>query len=1152
MNSKIAIPVIVIAIGIAALVGFALTPDDSDDIVDVAPAVVPVDGTDDIFESYESQVQRIVQDTVLLYMEDPENAFDIITAQSATLDGPIYPFVTADETFELVAHGANPDAVGLYSFDLITTIRSPEVIIDDLHTNDNTWIEYMFLNPSSGEDDLKRVWLTLYDGYIFGAGYYTHDEEIRQTIKEAILVYVDDKDNAFDTITSQAETLDSSLYPFILSDDGTFEILAHGANPDLIDVSAIDLINPNLSFDEILVKLNDDDDNDGYNSDGVWIEYVFENPETGTDQSKYAWWYLYDGYIFGSGYYDDGGDDYDSSVPFADYETQVKGIVDDVIDLYMEDKDNAFDIITAQSATRDGPLYPFVLSGDGAYTVIAHGANPAALGRDIPHVLAVTRTSDAILEDLHANGSTWVKYPYTNPASGVKETKSSWLVLHDGHIFGIGYYDSDRMTHKIVKDTILMYMDDKEDAFDTITAQAETLDSSFYPVVLSDDGTFEILAHGANPNLVGVSSLDILDPTPSFEQILVELNDDADNDGYNSQGALVEYVFENPETGLEHTKYGWFYLYDGYIFGSGYYSSDSDDDDSTMEKDSTKMSSVRHDGDRHDDIFESYASQAQRVVESVVSLYKTNSDDVFDMINAQSVTYDSSLYPVVLSGDTFEILAHGGNPDRVGSQASDSIVAGITSDEVLDDLNADGTAWLTYDFVSPATGIEKTKRVWLSVHDDYIFLVSYSVADDEIRQTVKDTILLYIDDKTNAFYSITSQASTLDGSLYPFVLSDDTGFEILAHGANPGLVGVLTADIVVPDHSFDQILAELHNDTDGNPADDGAWVEYAFENPETGTDQSKRAWWYFYDGYVFGSGHYSSDDDSTMEKDTTPKMSSMHDSGDGYGDRHDDIFESSKSQAQNIVEDAIQMYIDDKDNAFDIITSQAATLDSPLYPFVMSNDSTFVVHAHGADHDLVGVSVADIITTTSTADEILDNLNTDGATWIEYEFVNPVSGKNDTKHTWLFLHDGYIFSSGYYASDDMIRQTVKDAILLYIDDKENAFDTITAQSATLDSSVFPFVLSNDATFMILAHGAYPDLVGMSATERITPNFSFYQILTELHNDVTGNPTDDGVWAEYIYENPETGTYQFKQVWWYFYDGYVFGSGHYSPSTSLDS
>ncbi len=857
MNSKIVIPAIVISIGIAILIGFTLTPDDSDDIVDVIPVVAPVvDDTDDIFESYESQVQQIVQDTVLLYMEDPENAFDIITAQSATLDGPIYPFVTADGTFELVAHGANPDAVGLYSPDLITTIRSPDEIIDDLHTNGSTWIEYVFLNPSSSEDDLKRVWLTLYDGYIFGAGYYTYDEEIRQTVKDAILLYVDDKDNAFDTITSQAETLDSPLYPFVLSGDGTFEILAHGANTDLIGVSATDLITPNLSFDEILVKLNDDDD-DGYNSDGVWVEYVFENPETGTDQSKHTWWYLYDGYIFVSGYYD-GGDDYDSGVPFVDYETRVKGIVDGVIALYMEDKDNAFDIITAQSATLDGPLYPFVLSGDGAYTVVAHGANPAALGRDIPHVLAVTRTSDAILEDLRANGSTWVKYPYTNPASGVKEIKSSWLVLHDGYIFGIGYYTSDRETHRIVKDAILMYIDDKEGAFDTITAQAETLDSSFYPFVSSGDGTFEILAHGANPNLVGVSSLDIIDPTPSFDQILVELNDDADNDGYNSEGALVEYVFENPETGMDQTKYVWIYLYDGYIFGSGYYSGDSDDDDSTMGKDTTKTSPVRNDGDRHDEIFESYASQAQRVVEDVVGLYKTNSGgDVFDIINSQSVTYDSSLYPVVLSGDTFEILAHGGNPDRVGPRASDSIVASITSDEILDDLNADGTAWLTYDFVNPATGAESTKRVWLSVYDDYIFLVSYSVVDEEIRQTVKDAILLYIDDKDNAFYAITSQATTLDSSVFPFVLSNDDMFEILTNGAYPGLVGVSATELITPNPSFDQILEELHNDVPGNPTDDGAWVEYIYENPETETDQSKRAWWYLYDGYVFGSGYYS-------------------------------------------------------------------------------------------------------------------------------------------------------------------------------------------------------------------------------------------------------------------------------------------------------
>ena len=45
----------------------------------------------------------------------------------------------------------------------------------------------------------------------------------------------------------------------------------------------------------------------------------------------------------------------------------------------------------------------------------------------------------ALLAGATAEGA-WVDYSRVNPQSGKDEPKSSWVVLHDGYIFGCGVY----------------------------------------------------------------------------------------------------------------------------------------------------------------------------------------------------------------------------------------------------------------------------------------------------------------------------------------------------------------------------------------------------------------------------------------------------------------------------------------------------------------------------------------------------------------------------------------------------------------------------------------------------------------------------------------------------------------------------------------
>ena len=50
---------------------------------------------------------------------------------------------------------------------------------------------------------------------------------------------------------------------------------------------------------------------------------------------------------------------------------------------------------------------------------------------------------DDILEDVDAEGGAWASYTFTNPVTGETQDKRTGLIMHDGLVFGSGYYTSD-------------------------------------------------------------------------------------------------------------------------------------------------------------------------------------------------------------------------------------------------------------------------------------------------------------------------------------------------------------------------------------------------------------------------------------------------------------------------------------------------------------------------------------------------------------------------------------------------------------------------------------------------------------------------------------------------------------------------------------
>jgi hypothetical protein len=82
--------------------------------------------------------------------------------------------------------------------------------------------------------------------------------------------------------------------------------------------------------------------------------------------------------------------------------------------------------------------YAFVIDYDTTKTV-AH-PNTELLGQDSFALMNSLESKESILENLKNSDGQWVYYNFTNPETGNSEPKTSWFKLHDGLIFGSGFY----------------------------------------------------------------------------------------------------------------------------------------------------------------------------------------------------------------------------------------------------------------------------------------------------------------------------------------------------------------------------------------------------------------------------------------------------------------------------------------------------------------------------------------------------------------------------------------------------------------------------------------------------------------------------------------------------------------------------------------
>ena len=155
----------------------------------------------------------------------------------------------------------------------------------------------------------------------------------------------------------------------------------------------------------------------------------------------------------------------------------------------------------------DGQWYVFII--DENQTIIAHAPDPDLMGKHVSQALGPNSypTGSAVAASADQDGA-WFDYTYANPASGVVETKHSWMVIHDGITFGSGWYergpgksDAPAYTKAFVRQAMNLYVALGLEETVAYYNTKESVDGQWYVFIIDENQT--IIAHAPDPDLMG-------------------------------------------------------------------------------------------------------------------------------------------------------------------------------------------------------------------------------------------------------------------------------------------------------------------------------------------------------------------------------------------------------------------------------------------------------------------------------------------------------------------------------------------------------------------------------------------------------------------------------------------------------------------------
>ena len=607
-------------------------------------AVETVKSAIDLYEltRAEPQVQVTDRGTFVQHPTNPYGttvvAFEVINSMHTNEE--IYPFVIDVGTLKVLAEGAFPGAVGLSAVFLHDADRPLEEILMELQDSDGTWVTYTFNNPGTGTYDVKHTWLSLYDGYIFGSGYYVSSDDVAM---ENLATLV----NTYNTQGADSLTdINTNFGVAFVLDAMTFEAIAHTDN--FTTGSTIrDAIGRNWDIESLTGILAE--------HGNLWVSYPSAELEAGDEYIR-AHLELRDDYIFGSGY---------KITP----ESRIQSLASESVDLYKLYGEDAFPIITA----LQGGTGQVVFNPDGG-TILALAGVPQAIGIRLGTSF-FDQDVQTLQQQLSEQPGLWVD-SVESSAGGTELRRSAWIILHDGYFFAASHiYSPELASVERVNAAINSYMTYGKEAFDRITWQSVSPEI-IYPFVVNAQ-TWELVAHAAVPERVGVCCAAPIAASNDLDLARQNLE--------QNPGIWLEYTFYNPISEAYEYKRAWFVTYDNYTFAAGYYYGNLDEIYSTMQ--------------------------------DIITLYDAQGKDVaFDGIH--QIIADERYTVGVLDSETVEYVFFSKDATVVGT-----VFTSDTAQQLLGTLQNDGDTVIVQHSYQPHNAPPESLIGLFLLHDGHIFFV---------------------------------------------------------------------------------------------------------------------------------------------------------------------------------------------------------------------------------------------------------------------------------------------------------------------------------------------------------------------------------------------------------------------------------------------
>ena len=499
---------------------------------------------------------------------------------------------------------------------------------------------------------------------------------VRELVAEAIERYESEGRDATVAYYNSPESIDGQYYVFAV-DAGDLSGIANANLPDYVGRIPARIDPTGYYYGGDLGSATEE---------GKWISYVIRNPETGVSQRKHTWVALHDGIIWGSGWYE----------PITSLKDEpalyVRSLVDDAIERYESDGLDATVEYYNSDESVDGQYYVFIAGENDV--MIAHATIPSNVGKFPDEIISPDGyPAGAQVAAAAVEGGAWTSYTYLNPSTGNVQTKHSWVIRHEGLVFGSGWYeegtpksDAAAYTQAFVERAINLYDDLGLEGTLEYYNSPDSVDGQWY-VFIGDENDM-MIAHATVPDNVGKHYNDVISPDgyPAGAQVAA-----AAVEG----GAWTSYIYLNPTTESVQTKHSWVTRHDGMIFGSGWYEEGVSKSDE--------------------------AAYTQALVERAINLYNDlGLEGTLEYYN-DAVSVDGQWYVYIIDADSKVSLANAARPEFVGAPPTHRVdPTGYDYGEALYSATEEGK-WISYIILNPATDEQRRKHAWIVRHDDLFF-----------------------------------------------------------------------------------------------------------------------------------------------------------------------------------------------------------------------------------------------------------------------------------------------------------------------------------------------------------------------------------------------------------------------------------------------